>query len=109
MPNSANLTEPPEGYIRKQTLVSNERYFTQELKDLESSLLTARDRIADLEYQYFEQIRLQIAAEVNRIKATATSVATLDVICSLAEVAVRNGYKVALQYLGSILGDVLRK
>ena len=92
VPNSANLTEPPEGYIRKQTLVSNERYFTQELKDLESSLLTARDRIADLEYQYFEQIRLQIAAEVNRIKATATSVATLDVICSLAEVAVRNGY-----------------
>ena len=92
VPNSANLTEPPEGYIRKQTLVSNERYFTQELKDLENSLLTAKDRIADLEYQYFEQIRLQIAAEVNRIKATAASVAELDVLCSLAEVAARNGY-----------------
>ena len=92
VPNSANLTEPPEGYIRKQTLVSNERYFTQELKDLENSLLTAKDRIADLEYQYFEQIRLQIAGEVNRIKATAASVAELDVLCSLAEVAARNNY-----------------
>jgi len=92
IPNSAGLTEIPEGYIRKQTLVSNERYFTQELKDLESSLLTAKDQIASLEFQYFEQIRNAVAKEVNRIKDSAGKVAKLDVFCALADVAVRNSY-----------------
>ena len=92
VPRSAGLENVPEDYIRKQTLVSNERYFTQELKELENTLLTARDRINDLEYEYFCQLREMVASQVNRIQATADAVARLDVLCSLAEVAVRNNY-----------------
>jgi DNA mismatch repair protein MutS len=92
VPNSAGLAEVPPDYIRKQTLVSNERYFTQELKELENTLLTAKDRIADLEYQYFTQLRESVAAKVDRVKASADAVARLDALCSLAEVAVKNGY-----------------
>ena len=92
VPNSAGLTEVPEDYIRKQTLVSNERYFTQELKELESTLLTAKDRIADLEYKFFDELRLSMAGKVDRVKASADAVARLDALCSLAEVAVRSGY-----------------
>ena len=92
IPRSAGLETVPEDYIRKQTLVSNERYFTQELKELENTLLTAKDRINELEYQYFNEIRESVASKVDRIKATADAVAELDVLCSLAEVAVRNNY-----------------
>ena len=92
VPKSAGLENIPDDYIRKQTLVSNERYFTQELKELENTLLTARDRINDLEYQYFCELRDMVAAQVNRVQATADAVARLDALCSLAEVAVRNNY-----------------
>ena len=92
VPRSAGLENVPDDYIRKQTLVSNERYFTQELKELENTLLTARERINDLEYEYFCQVRDSVAAKVDRIQATADAVARLDVLCSLAEVAVRNNY-----------------
>ena len=92
VPRSAGLENVPEDYIRKQTLVSNERYFTQELKELENTLLTARDRINDLEYQIFCELRDKVASQVDRIQATADAVARLDVLCSLAEVAVRNNY-----------------
>jgi len=92
VPRSAGLENVPEDYIRKQTLVSNERYFTQELKELENTLLTARDRINELEYEFFVEIRDSVAAKVDRIQATADAVARLDVLCSFAEVAVKNGY-----------------
>jgi len=61
IPRSAGMESAPEGYIRKQTLVSNERYFTQELKELENTLLTARSRINDLEYEIFAEIRDLVA------------------------------------------------
>ena len=92
VPNSAGDVELPEEYIRKQTLVSSERYFTPELKELENTLLTARERIAEIEYQRFNELRLFVAGEVARVQAAAESVARLDVFCSLAEVAVRNRY-----------------
>ena len=92
IPRSAGLDNIPSDYIRKQTLVSNERYFTQELKELENTLLNARERINDIEYEYFCQVRDSVAAKVDRIQATADAVARLDVFCSLAEVAVRNNY-----------------
>ena len=92
VPKSAGEEHIPQDYIRKQTLVSNERYFTAELKDLETSLLTARERINQLEYDYFTEVRLSVAAKVDRVQAAAEAVATLDALCSLAEVAVRNGY-----------------
>ena len=92
VPNSAGDVPLPEEYIRKQTLVSSERYFTPELKELENTLLTARERIAEIEYQRFNELRLFVAGEVARVQAAAELVARLDVFCSLAEVAVRNRY-----------------
>ena len=92
IPNSAGITELPEDYIRKQTLVSSERYFTHELKELENTLLTARERIAELEYQLFSEVRQLVANEVARVQAAADAVARLDALCSLAETAVKNNY-----------------
>ena len=82
----------PEEYIRKQTLSTSERFFTQELKELENTLITARDSLSDLEFRFFEEVRLTVASEVARIQAVADAIAELDVLCSLAEVAVKNGY-----------------
>ncbi len=92
IPNSAGDAEVPEEYIRKQTLVSSERYFTPELKELEEALLSAGDKLNALEYELFCAVRAQVAAEVRRVQAAADAVAALDCLCSLAEVAVRNGY-----------------
>ena len=92
VPKSAGEKPVPEHYIRKQTLVSNERYFTPELKELENSLLTARDRIQTMEYDFFCAVRDAVAAQVGRIQQTAELVAALDCFCSLAETAVRNRY-----------------
>ena len=82
----------PSDYIRKQTLANCERFITQELKELETELLTAKDRLSSLEYKLFEELRVRVAAEVGRIQATARSIAELDVIVSFAEAAVRNNY-----------------
>ena len=82
----------PERFIRKQTLANGERYITQELKDMESQMLGASDKIIALEYQLFTEVRLKIAENVHRIQKTAFILAKLDVYRSLAEVACRNGY-----------------
>ena len=82
----------PEDYIRKQTLANCERYITQELKELESKVLGAQERIVKLEYEIFCQIRKSVADEFNRIQSTAQAVAITDVLCSLANVAVNNNY-----------------
>ena len=92
IPRSAGDVSVPEDYIRKQTLVSNERYFTPELKELENALISARERINDLEYGIFDELRRQVAGQVDRIQAASDAVAALDAYCSLAEVAVRNNY-----------------
>ena len=82
----------PGDYIRKQTLANCERFITQELKELETELLTAKDKLASLEYRLFEELRERIAAEVGRVQTTAKAVAEIDVYCSLAEAAVVNKY-----------------
>ncbi len=82
----------PETYIRKQTLVNGERYITQELKDLESDILTAADRVSALEYELFTDLRLKVAAQVGRVQQTAAAVAEIDTLCSFAAVAVKNNY-----------------
>lgn len=82
----------PETYIRKQTLVNGERYITQKLKNLESDILTAADRVSALEYELFTALRMDIASEVSRIQTTASAIAELDALCSLASVAVSNNY-----------------
>ncbi len=92
IPRSAGEIELPAEYIRKQTTANAERYFTPELKELENELLTARERINDLEYQLFSALREAVAAQVSRVQASAGHVAELDVLCALAEVAFRNNY-----------------
>ncbi len=82
----------PEEYIRKQTLANCERYITSELKDLESKVLGAQERIVKLEYEIFTQVRGRVAAELYRIQKTAHALATLDALCSFAKVAQRNNY-----------------
>ena len=82
---------PPE-YIRKQTLVNCERYITQELKDMEHTILSAQDRIVALEYQLFCQIRDQAAAQAPRVQEIAAAVAQADVLASFAAVAAENDY-----------------
>ena len=90
--SNAFKNQVPEDYIRKQTLVNGERYITQELKELEHTVLTASDRAAALEYELFTALRQEVAAQAPRIQACAAAVAELDALCSLAEVAVRNRY-----------------
>ena len=82
----------PETYIRKQTLVNCERYITQELKDLEHTILTAKDRVVELEYQLFQDLRAQVTGQTLRIQRSAAAVAEIDVLCSLAAVAVKQNY-----------------
>ena len=86
------IDQVPERYIRKQTLSNCERYITQELKDLESTILGAADRICSYEYDLFQQIRAHIAENSARIQKAASLLATADVYLSLATVATRNQY-----------------
>ncbi|MCD7792892.1 MAG: DNA mismatch repair protein MutS [Oscillospiraceae bacterium] len=92
IPNSATDAVIPPEYIRKQTLANGERYFTPELKQLENDLLSAGDSLCELEFQLFTDLRERVAAQVERIQATADAVSAIDCLCSLAEVAVRNSY-----------------
>ncbi len=82
----------PETYIRKQTLTTGERYITQELKELESKILGAHERIIVLERQLFSELLAVISGQLARIQATAAAVARLDVLVSLAQAAVDNNY-----------------
>ena len=82
----------PAGYVRKQTLANCERYITQELKELENQVLTAKDRLTALEYQIFTQLREHLAQQAARVQLTAGAVAAADALCSLAAVAVQRGY-----------------
>ena len=82
----------PEEYIRKQTLANCERYITSELKELESKVLGAQERIVKIEYEIFVQVRNRVAQELYRIQKTAHAVATVDALCSLANVALKNNY-----------------
>jgi len=87
-----NLSQVPEDYIRKQTLVGGERFFTPELKEYESLILNAQDRISELENQLFRQLCQQVSASAEQISASAGALADIDAFSSLAEVAVRYSY-----------------
>ncbi len=82
----------PETYIRKQTLTNCERYITQELKELEGRIIGAKDRSVALEYEVFSTVRNMVAGEVERLQKTARSIAVVDVLASLAQVAYTNNY-----------------
>ena len=86
------MDQVPGNYVRKQTLANCERYITQELKELENQVLTAKDRLTALEYQIFTQLREHLAKQAARVQLTAGAVAAADALCSLAAVAVQRGY-----------------
>ena len=86
------MDQVPANYVRKQTLANCERYITQELKELENTVLTAKERLTALEYQIFSQLRDHLAAQAARVQLTAAAVAAVDTLCSLASVAVQRGY-----------------
>ncbi len=83
----SNLNQVPERYIRKQTLTNAERYITEELKNLENQILGAEEKVINLEYNAFTQIREKIARNVKRLQKTATVISNLDVLTSFAGVA----------------------
>ena len=90
--SKANVDQVPEEYIRRQTLVNSERYIVPELKEYESLVLNARERLDELEKTLYRQVCRQISESGAAISRLAAAIAQLDVFVSLGEVAVRNGY-----------------
>jgi DNA mismatch repair protein MutS len=88
----ANLDKVPDDYVRKQTLTNGERYFTPELKEWEEKVFGAEDRIGGLEVELFSAVREQVGQAVTRLQDAGARVASLDVLSTLAQVAVRREY-----------------
>lgn len=88
----ANLSMVPGDYIRKQTLANAERFITPELKEYEATILGAEERVVNLEYELFVELRTRIAREVGRIQANARAIAELDVLAAFAELAASENY-----------------
>lgn len=88
----ANINLVPDYFIRKQTLTNAERYITPKLKELEELILSAGDKLIQLEYNIFNVIREKVSASVNRIQRTSKAIALVDVILSFAEAAVEENY-----------------
>jgi len=87
-----NLHLVPADYERKQTLVNAERFTTPELKEYESKVLDAQERIVEIERRLFQELRTAIAAEAKRIRQTTRALAETDVLSSFAHVAAMRGY-----------------
>ena len=82
----------PDYFVRKQTLVNAERYIVPELKDFENKILGAKEKIEQLEYYLFSQLREMIRSKISEIQETARALATVDVLTSLAIVAYKYNY-----------------
>ena len=87
-----NISHVPDDYIRRQTLVNAERYITPEMKEYESLVLNAQDRIGELESTLYRGICQQITEHADAVMNTAIAIAQVDVFLSLAQVASQNGY-----------------
>ncbi len=90
--SASNLSKVPEDYIRKQTITNGERYITAELKEIESTVLGASEKLISLEYEEFISVRNRICDEMERISQTAHAISVTDVLYSLATAAVKNSY-----------------
>jgi DNA mismatch repair protein MutS len=88
-----NLDAVPKDYVRRQTLANAERFITPELKEREAAILRAEERLKELEYELFCQVRELAASEAARIQTTAGALSALDALLSLAEAARRYGYR----------------
>src|SRR5262249_6217014 len=89
---NAHKEKIPAGYVRKQTLKNAERYITPELKDFETQVLNAEDRLKDLEYEAFQKVRDRVPEEIAELPQTARPLAFPAAASSLAQVAVENKY-----------------
>jgi len=90
--SKSNMHLVPESYIRKQTIANGERYITNKLKDMESTILSAQERLNRLENELFNDLLHQIIEGVGRFRSTSRAIARLDVMLSHAEAAERNRY-----------------
>ena len=90
--SNPNLSQVPSDYVRRQTLVGGERYITPEMKEYESLILNAQERVGELEHALFRQVCGQVAASAEAILRTAAAIANADAFSSLAEAASRHGY-----------------
>ncbi|MFN8597643.1 MAG: DNA mismatch repair protein MutS [Anaerolineae bacterium] len=88
----ANTQAVPDNYIRKQTLTNAERYITPELKEYETLILNAEERVIEVEQRLFKELCAQVTARSKSLLDTARSIAQIDVASSLAEVAALNRY-----------------
>jgi DNA mismatch repair protein MutS len=91
--SKSNLHLVPEHYHRKQTIATGERYITPELKDYESKVLNAQERIEEIEYDLFVELRRELASHASRLKAAARAVAAVDVVVALSELAATEDYR----------------
>lgn len=91
--SKANFYSIPEGrYIRKQTLANAERYITEDLKNLENKILGSEEKLVNLEYDLFVEIRDKVEKEIGRLKKAARIISNLDAVSTLALVALENDY-----------------
>jgi DNA mismatch repair protein MutS len=88
----ANSRHVPEDYLRKQTLINAERYFTPQMKEYESLVLTAEERIVELERDLFQALCRELGRHAPRLLETARTLGKLDAVAALAEAAVRHGF-----------------
>lgn len=88
----SNLDNVPDDYIRKQTLVGSERFFSVELKEMESKLLGSKERALDIQYQYYNELKEYITENINYIQILADVLSDLDSLISLSIVSSKNGY-----------------
>ncbi|HYA93363.1 MAG TPA: DNA mismatch repair protein MutS [Thermodesulfobacteriota bacterium] len=88
----SNLHLVPDHFIRKQTLVNAERFITPELKEFETKVLGAEEAICQLEYRLFEEVRKRVSDETPRLQRTASAIAIIDILGSMAEIADRYNY-----------------
>lgn len=90
--SKGNVSRVPDDYERRQTLANAERYTTPQLKEWEQKVRGAEDRIIQLETELFEKVRERVRAETRKLQSTARAIATLDCLCSFAEVATSRNY-----------------
>ena len=90
--SNAHKSSVPENYIRKQTLVNAERYITADLKEFEEKILSAEERIGVLEYELFQQLKVDLNFNTLRVQKTAQDIAVADTLAGLAHVAEHNHY-----------------
>jgi DNA mismatch repair protein MutS len=88
----SNYNLVPSDYIRKQTLTNAERFITEELKSIENTILSASDRSLALEVEIFSNLRSEVYKHLDECQKTSSAIAMLDMLCSFAEVALKNNY-----------------